>query len=88
MSLTVEVSTREQGEKICGIEEVDGYPCEVQLHVRYNYRKGLIFLYEFDLDSIEEFEEELQCLYNKVDVQPATFIKRKLSQTQVFLVTF
>ena len=87
-SLTVEISSQDQEEKVRAIKEIDGYPCEIVVHPRYNYTKALINVHEFDLDSIEEFKEELQSRYNIVDVQPATFIKTRSLQTCVFIVTF
>ena len=86
-SVTVEVSRKEQSEKMAPIKEVDGFPCEVKIHSRFNGIKGIIYVHEFDLKNIEEFKQGLNERYNITDIIPAPFIKTK-SQTQVFLVTF
>ena len=88
MSLTVEISSRDQGEKIRAIKKIDGYPCENVVNPRYNYTKALIYVHEFDLDSIEEFKGELQSRHKIVDVQPTTFINTRSLQTRVFIITF
>ena len=37
MSLTVKVRRREQGEKICGLKDVDGVRCQIELHAMHNF---------------------------------------------------
>ena len=87
-SVTVEVSTKEQSEKITSIKQVDNIPCVVKAHPRFNYVKALIYVHEFDLENVDEFKRGLEEKYNITDIQPAPFIKTKSPQTQVFIVTF
>ena len=88
LSLTVEVSSEKQGEYVREIKEVEGFPCEVVVHPRYNHNRALIYVHEFDIENMNDFKNELQTRYNIVDVQPATFIKTRSPQTHVFIVTF
>ena len=74
--MTVEITSREQGDKIKDIKEMDGFPCEICKHPKYNYIRGLIYVHEFDLENVEDFKNGLQGTYN-VDVRPATFIKTR-----------
>ena len=47
-----------------------------------------MYLYEYDIDNVEEFKEGLQSNYRISDVQPAPFIKTKSEQAHAFIVTF
>ena len=88
MSLTVEVNSQEQGERIEDIKEVEGIPCGIVVYPKYNHNKALIYVHEFDLENMEHFKRELQNRYNIADVQPETFVKTRSPQTHVFIVTF
>ena len=87
-SVAVEMENGGIEEKMSGIKEVYGLPCEVTTHPKYNFNKGLIYVHEFDLENLEEFKADLQTKYNIVDVQPANFIKTKSSQSHAFITAF
>ena len=87
-SLTAELCREMSEEQVKSITSVDGIPCEVSMHSRYNCIKGLIYVYEYDIENVEEFKSGLQSNYNISDVQPAPFIKTKSDQTHAFIVTF
>ena len=67
---------------------MEGFPCEVIVHPKYNHNRALIYLHEFDLENMNDFKNKLQTRYNIVGIQPATFIKTRSIQTHVFIVTF
>ena len=67
---------------------MDGVPCKIYKHPKYNCSRGLIYVHEFGLENVQDFKNGLQSTYNVVDVQPATFIKTRSPQTRVFIVTF
>ena len=87
-SVTVEVHSKEQAQKMHEVTTVDGFPCETMVHPRYNHSKGLIYTYEFDVENLEDFKAGLNERYNITDVQQATFIKTKSEQAHAFIVYF
>ena len=62
--------------------------CEITEHPKYNSTKGLIYVYEYDIDNIEDFRAGLQSNYNISEVQAAPFIKMKSEQARAFILTF
>ena len=49
------------------IKKVDGFPCEVKIHARFNYMETIIYVHEFDLENIDEFKQVLKESYNITD---------------------
>ena len=86
-SVTVEVHSKEQAQKMHEITTVDGFTCETMVHPRYNHNKELIYTYEFDVENLEDFKAGLKEIYNITDVQ-ATFIKTKSEQAHAFILCF
>ena len=41
-SLTVEVNSRDQTEKICELKDVEGFKSETTIHPHYNFSRGLV----------------------------------------------
>ena len=80
--------SKEQGEKIRLITEVDGFSCKIEEHPRYSHKKAIIYVHELDLESLDEFKAELKSNYNITDVQPVPFIKTRSPETSVFIITF
>ena len=60
---------------------------KVEKYKFYNQSRDFIYIYEFDLDNIQEFSEGLQTEYNRGKVELVTFIKPKNPQSRIFLVT-
>ena len=58
-SVTVGLCRELSEEQMKRIISVNNMPCEVALHARYNCIKGLIYLYMYDIDNVEEFKEGL-----------------------------
>ena len=87
-SVAVEVETKEQSERMVEVKETDNIPCHVKEHPRYNYTKAVIYVHEFELENVEEFKEGLKAQYDLTETQPASFIKTKFAQTQIFILTF
>ena len=87
-AFAAKVTTREQSQKMVSTTRIGNVDCKVEKHKYFNQRKGLIFIYEFDLENIEEFMKGLQEEYNISTVEQVTFIKPKSPQTKVCLLTF
>ena len=87
-SFTVEVCSREHGQTLSEITDVEDFHCQVSLHPRFNHRKGIIYTHEFEVENMDDFTEYLRNKYNVISVQPATFIKTKEPNTKAFIVTF
>ena len=58
-SVTVELCRELSEEQMKSITSVDNMPCEVALHAGYNCIKGVIYLYDYGIDNVEEFKEGL-----------------------------
>ena len=76
--ITVEVSRKEQSEKMALIKKVDGFPCDVKVHPRFNCTKAITYVHEFDLENIAEFKQGLKVSYSITDIIPAPFMKTHL----------
>ena len=63
-SLTVEAKSRRQEEDMHKITKVDNFSCETSAHPTCNNFKELIYAYEFDMESLEDFKVHLQERYN------------------------
>jgi len=90
-SYTIEVVSKEQGDKLLLLREIANEKCEVKKHLFYNYSKGIVYIEEYDVseESLGEFEagfkeEDLQI--EKVEL--AKFIKPKNKNTTPLLITF
>ena len=46
------------------ITEVENFSFTVILHLRFNYCKGIIYIYECDIDEIDKFRDYLRKKYN------------------------
>ena len=84
VSFTVEVHSANQREKITKLQEVEGFPCEVEKHSKFYYSKRIIHIKEFDITNTEDFKIYLQENDNVADVTAATFIKIRDPKTQAF----
>ena len=87
-SFVVEVLSAEQGNKIIELNHVKNIECKCEKHRYLNQSKGLIYLYEYDIDDLTEFTDGLQENYKILSVENATFIKSRSEHTTVFLITF
>ena len=83
-SVIIEVCCKQQARKLQDIESVEEFQCTVMLHPRFNYRRGIIYIHEFDVDNTEEFKDYLQQRYSIIDVQPADFIKPRIPPSKIF----
>ena len=87
-SVPVEEETKEQSERIVEVKEVDNIPCHVKEHPRYNYTKAIIYVHEFDLESIEEFKEGLRAHYNVAEKYSSTIHKDKICPNSITYADF
>ena len=76
-SMTIEVKSKNQAEKICELAKTEGFECNTVVHPQYNYAKGLIYIHGCDTEDIEKFGAGLKERYNVVEEQAAAFIKTK-----------
>ena len=83
-SVTMEVKSREQAEKIKSLTEVEGFKRETTVHPDLTAQKE-IYVHECEIEDIQGFKEFLQELYKVKDVQSATFIKTKNPQNRAFI---
>ena len=86
-TLTIQCRSKAQAEKIVKITKISNTECKIFPHAKFNQSKGLIFLKEFDIEDVEELENELGTTYNVARVERANFIKTR-SGIQAFIVTF
>ena len=84
----IEVSSEAQGEAICDIVEIGDIPSKVGPHNTYNSSKGLVYIYDFDVDDVELFEQFIKEEYNVISVIKAEFIKTRLASVTPLLITF
>ena len=62
--------------------------CKCDKYPYLNQSKGLIYVYEYDIDDQNEFTLGLQENYKIKSVEKATFIKPRSEHTSAFLNTF
>ena len=82
----MEVRSREQGNKITELNNVNNIKCKCEKYLYLNQSKGLIYVY--DITDLTEFTLGLQENYKIISVESATFIKARSEHTSVFLLTF
>ena len=73
---------------IAKIKQIDGTPCNIQIHHSMNHCQGIIYLYEYDIHNITSFEDGLRLKYQISEVKPATWLYPKNPNASAFLVTF
>ena len=67
------MASKEQAQKLQEIKNIEEFKCEISLHPRFNDSKGLICIYKFNLENLDEFRQYLKEPYNIIDVQLANF---------------
>ena len=86
-SFLIEITEKDQAEKVMEITSVKQFNCTVNKYDRFNHKKGLIYVSEFDIENVEDFKQGLQENYSVIDVEKATFIKAR-EGTTAFILTF
>ena len=86
--LTLKVKNKEQADKVIQISKINEVNCTITPHPVFNTSKGLIFLQEFDVDNLEDFEAEMKDNYNVSKVEKADFIKCRNPETKAYIVEF
>ena len=66
---------------------VEEKPCTTTPHKYYNQSKGIIYIEEYDVTDIVEFENGLKSKYDIAEVIKADFIKAKNDDTTPLLIT-
>ena len=80
-----EVSTKEESEKMRGKDTLLDKQCNIEIHVFYNGRKGLIYLYNTDINNLDSFRTGLLDEYEVSNVEQAKWIKNARGSS--FLLT-
>ena len=62
-------------------------PCEVEQHRSMNITKGIIYIYEFDLEDINILKEGLT-IFGVTNVEEAAWIKPRHEVTKAYIVSF
>ena len=84
----IETQNEEQSNMIAKIKQIDGTPCNVQIHYNMNHYLGIIYLYEYDIHNITRFEDGLRQKYPISEVKPPTWLKPRNPNASAFLITF
>jgi len=83
----VEVRNKSQSEKIRSVSEVDGKNCVVRPYELYNDNKGLIYIYNSEIEDFQSFKNGLCNEYKFKDVVHAHWIKTKQNSQAYIVVT-
>ena len=72
--LLVTVRNESQSQNIATLKSIGGVLCEVEQHRSMNITKGIIYIYEFDLEDINNLKEGLT-IFGVTNVEEAIWIK-------------
>ena len=87
-SFTVEVKNNSQASKIKNVTTVDGVLCKIEDHPTYNVIKGLIYISDSYIDSLDDFKQYLQDQTSIANITKADFIKTRDPETQAYIIEF
>ena len=88
-AFTVQVNDKVQGVKLRELTQVKTNLCRVAEHRFLNFRKGIIYIQDYDIDGMEELKTGLQEQYlSVVNVEYSFFIKKRYAQSKAFILTF
>ena len=87
-SFTIEAQNKTQSPCLTQINIVEEKTCTTTPHMYYNQSKGIIYIQEYDVTDIVEFENGLKSEYDIAEVIKAYFIKAKNEHTTPLLITF
>ena len=76
-SFTIEAWNESQNAQLTKISMIDGNFCITTPHKYYNQAKGVIYIQEYDVTNISEFENGQKCKYNIAQVTRAEIIKTR-----------
>ena len=84
----VRVESREEGARLSGLPMVSGKKCSARRHRLFNQAKGIIYVYEYDMNDFKEFSDKLMKNYNISSVIKAPSIRTRNNQTTALMLTF
>ena len=87
-SFTVEAQTMIQCSHMTKLNKVEEKTCVTKPHIYHNKSKGIIYVQEYGIEDITEFENGLKSKYNVAEVIKANYIKARNEFTMPFLITF
>ena len=79
--LIVTVRNESQSQNIATLKSIGGVPCEVEQHRSTNITKGIIYIYEFDIEDVNILKEGLT-IFGVTNVEEATWIKPRREGTK------
>ena len=62
-------------------------PCEVEQHQSMNITKGIIYIYEFDIEDVNILKEGLT-IFGVTNVEEATWLKLRREGTKAYILSF
>ena len=87
-SFTIEVANQIQSENLKNVTSVEGVVCKIAPHPFFNTSRGIIHLYDSNIDDIDEFQKYLKSQANISKITKADFIKLKREGAQAFIIDF
>ena len=84
----IEVSSKQQGETLLTVNTLCDHSCRVLKHDFFNVNKGLIYVYNNEVNDLESFKGGLGSQFSITDIVPATWIKPKNDKAKALLVSF
>ena len=67
---------------------VNGVLCKIEEHPTYSMIKGLIYVSDSYIDSLDDFKQYLQDQANISNITKADFIKTRDPETQAYIIEF
>jgi hypothetical protein len=86
-SFIIEVMNKQQSKDIINMKKIEKLPVLIEAH-QHSLSKGLIYIYEYNLDFFEDFKSGLINDYNLHDAQIANWIKPRNPYAKPILITF
>ena len=83
----IEINDKQQSRELIDIKEINGMPVTMTEY-NNNKHKGLIYIYQYDLNEFEEFRSGLMEEYNLHGVVLASWSKPRTTYTKAVLITF
>ena len=87
-TLTIEVSSEHQGNTLLALKTLNNIPIEVKTSNIGKLKKGLIYIYGYDVSDFPNFRESLKTDLGVAEVELTPWIKPRNSLSQALLISF
>ena len=87
-TLTIEVSSEHQGNTLLALKTLNNIPIEVKTSNIGKLKKGLIYIYGYDVSDFPNFRESLKADLGVAEVELTPWIKPRNSLSQALLISF